>query len=266
VSELTDADFKGFQQLIHSVAGITLADSKRALVSGRLNKRLGASGAASFSEYLRLITSGRTPQELQTAVDLLTTNETYFFREPKHFEYLKAEVRALRELARPLRVWSAASSSGEEAYSIAMLLEDLRPSRWEVMGSDISQRVLEKARAGQFSMDRLSHLPAGYLQRFCLQGTGTSAGLMQVQANLRARVNFRQINLNRELPKMPPFDVIFLRNVLIYFNAETRGQVLSRVLGCLCPGGLLMIGHSDSLVGLDLGLQQLAPSIFRKPQ
>jgi chemotaxis protein methyltransferase CheR len=265
MSKLSDTDFRGFQHLIHSVAGISLADSKRALVSGRLNKRLSANGVGSFGEYLKLITAGTSPQELQIAVDLLTTNETYFFREPKHFDFLRAHLQQMQDPARPVRIWSAASSSGEEAYSIAMLSEDMRPTRWEVQGSDISQRVLEKARAGRYPMERLSNLPAGYLHRFCLKGTGAAAGTMQVQAGLRARVSFQQVNLNRELPKMGTFDVIFLRNVLIYFNADTRRQVLQRVLTCLRPRGILMIGHSDSLVGLDLPVEPLAPSIFRKP-
>ena len=241
MTQLSDADFKGFQRLIHSVAGISLGDTKRALVSGRLSKRLGVSGAATFGEYLKLISGGGTAEELQIAVDLLTTNETYFFREPKHFDFLKQELRAVKELGRPLRIWSAASSSGEEAYSIAMMLEDLRPSRWEVMGSDISQRVLEKARIGRYPMSRLSNLPPGYLQRFCLKGTGTMADMIEIDSALRARVSFRQVNLNRELPKLSAFDGIFLRNVLIYFNAQTRQQVLQRVLACLRPGGFLLI-------------------------
>ncbi len=261
---LSDSEFKGFQQLIHSVAGISLSDAKRALVSGRLMRRLSASGVSSFGEYLKLITSGTTPQELQTAVDLLTTNETYFFREPKHFEFLKAQMQELKSVARPVRIWSAASSSGEEAYSIAMLLEDLRPGRWEVLGSDISTRVLDKARSGVYPRERLAHVPAGYLQRFCIKEAGMQ-GALQVQPALRARVTFQQVNLNRELPKLGQFDGIFLRNVLIYFNLDTRRQVVQRVLTALRPGGFLLIGHSDSLLGLDLGLKSLAPSMFRKP-
>ena len=265
MTALSDADFKGFQRLIQSVAGIALSDAKRVLVSGRLGKRLSATGVAGFGEYLRLITSGAQPDELQTAVDLLTTNETYLFREPKHFEFLKAEVRAASALARPLRIWSAASSSGEEAYSIAMVLEDLRPGRWEVMGSDISRRVLEKARAGRYSLERVGNIPPGYLQRFCLKGIGPLAGTLQIEPTLKARVEFLQVNLNRELPKVGSFDGIFLRNVLIYFNSETRRQVLERVLACLRPGGFLLIGHSDSLVGLNIPVQSIAPAIFRKP-
>jgi chemotaxis protein methyltransferase CheR len=265
MSELNDAEFKGFQRLVHSVAGISLADSKRSLVSGRLRRRLGESGANTFGEYLKLITGGTKPQELQTAVDLLTTNETYFFREQKHFEFLRTQLRAPGTSAGPLRIWSAASSSGEEAYSIAMVMEDLRPARWEVLGSDISQRILEKARAGRYSTDRLTNLPAAYLQRFCTLGTGEYAGTMEIKPALRSKVSFRQVNLNHKLPNLGTFDGIFLRNVLIYFNAQTRQQVLERVLACLRPGGFLLIGHSDSLVGMDLPVKSLAPAIFRKP-
>lgn len=265
MSELNDAEFKGFQRLVHSIAGISLADSKRALVSGRLRRRLGESGANTFGEYLKLITSGGTPQELQTAVDLLTTNETYFFREPKHFEFLRTQLRLPASSRAPMRIWSAASSSGEEAYSIAMVMEDLRPSRWEVLGSDISQRILEKARAARYSTERLTNLPAAYLQRFCTMGKGEAAGTLEIKPALRSRVTFRQVNLNHQLPNLGTFDGIFLRNVMIYFNSDTRRQVLERVLTCLRPGGFLLIGHSDSLVGINLPLQALAPSIFRKP-
>ncbi len=267
MSELNDAEFKGFQRLVHSVAGISLADSKRALITGRLRRRLGESGAHTFGEYLKLITSGSKPEELQTAVDLLTTNETYFFREPKHFEFLRAQLRLppTAPSRGPMRIWSAASSSGEEAYSIAMVMEDLRPARWEVMGSDISLRILEKARAARYSTERLTNLPAAYRQRFCTMGTGEDAGTLEITPALRSRVTFKQVNLNHKLPNLGIFDGIFLRNVLIYFNADTRRQVLERVLACLRPGGFLLIGHSDSLVGMNLPVQALAPAIFRKP-
>ena len=173
----------------------------------------------SYTEYFRLLSSGQDPAEVQTAIDLLTTNETYFFREPKHFELLREQASAARNSGKPFRVWSAASSSGEEAYSIAMVLADcLEGSPWEVVGSDLSSRVLQQARLGHYSTARTKHIPQPYLQRFCLKGTGAQDGTLLIDRALRARVQFLQVNLNTRAAALGSFDVIFLRNVMIYFN------------------------------------------------
>jgi chemotaxis protein methyltransferase CheR len=210
--------------------------------------------------------SGESPLELQTAVDLLTTNETYFFREPKHFQFLKKEVTGGTLGGIPsLRIWSAAASTGEEAYSVAMLLEDCLPGRsWEVMGSDISASVLERARAGHYSMDRISHFPPGYLQRFCLKGRDAQEGTLLVQRALRNKVRFSRVNLNEPLPHLGAFEVIFLRNVLIYFSTETKRKVVARVLSILKPGGYLFVGHSESLIEVTNAVELVAPAIYRK--
>jgi chemotaxis protein methyltransferase CheR len=203
---------------------------------------------------------------VQTAVDLLTTNETYFFRESKHFDLLRELATAARGRAQPFRVWSAASSSGEEAYSIAMVLADiLGDGAWEIVGSDISARVLERARTGHYPLERARLVPAPYLKRFCLKGTGAQQGTLLVDKNLRARVHFRQVNLNTTLPQLGTFDVILLRNVMIYFSGDTKRQVVARVLGALKPGGHFLIGHSESLTDISDAVQPIAPSIYRKP-
>jgi chemotaxis protein methyltransferase CheR len=262
--DISDSEFAQFQRFIYDAAGITLPDTKKALVSGRLAKRLAACQVASYGDYFKVLKSGKSPTEQQTAVDLLTTNETYFFREPKHFEFLQKQVTAVRKPGTPFRVWSAASSSGEEAYSIAMLLEDCIPGQWDVLGSDISGRVLERARAGHYSTDRLSHLPPAYLRRFCLKGMGDQDGTMLIERRLREKVRFQRINLNATLPQVGAFDMIFLRNVLIYFNGKTKRDVVGRVLGALKPDGFLLIGHSESLVEVTDAVEALAPSIYRK--
>lgn len=263
--DITDSEFAQFQRFIYEAAGITLTAAKKALVCGRLGKRLPARAVANFGEYFRLLKSGTWPEELQTAVDLLTTNETYFFREPKHFERLRAEALAAARGA--FRVWSAAGSTGEEAYSIAMVLEDAVPGRpWEVLSSDISTRVLARARSGHYCAERLQNFPPGFLQRFCLRGCGPQEGTLLVERKLRERVRFRQVNLNERLPHLGMFDVIFLRNVLIYFNRETKRRVVGRVLSVLRPGGLLIIGHSESLMDVPHELDMIAPSVFRKPR
>jgi len=267
VVRISDTEFGQFQRFIFEAAGITLTDAKKALVSGRLAKRLHVCQVASYGEYFRLLTSGAAPSEMQTAVDLLTTNETYFFREPKHFQFLKKEITggSLRGSVSP-RVWSAAASTGEEAYSVAMLLEDCLPGQpWEVMGSDISARVLERARAGHYPMQRIDQFPPGYLQRFCLKGRDAQEGTLLVQRSLRNKLQFLQVNLNEPLPHLGgAFEVIFLRNVLIYFNLETKRKVVTRVLNLLKPGGYLLIGHSESLVEVTDAVELLAPAIYRK--
>jgi chemotaxis protein methyltransferase CheR len=262
---ITDKEFTQFQRFIYESAGISLSAGKKALVSGRLARRLEQCHAGSYAEYFRLLASGSAPQEVQTAIDLLTTNETYFFREPKHFEFLRKQVEAI-PVTQPLRIWSAAGSTGEEAYSIAMLLEDCRAGHpWEIVASDISMRVLQRARAGHYPMERARNVSKDYLQRFCLKGEGAQEGTMLVQKSLRDRVKFLQVNLNSTLPNLGMFDFVFLRNVLIYFNADTKRGVISRVASVVRPGGWLMIGHSESLHGINDSLQTVAPSIYRKP-
>lgn len=264
MAAITDKEFAQFQRFIYGAAGITLSDSKKALVSGRLAKRLAAHQLSSYGDYFRLLTESKASPELQVAVDLLTTNETYFFREPKHFEFLRRQVTDARPAGSRFRVWSAASSTGEEAYSIAMVLEDCIPGQWEIMGSDISTRVLARARSGHYSTARISQIPAPYLQRFCLKGVGSEEGMLLIDRRLREGVRFDRINLNVALPQIGTFDVVFLRNVLIYFNGNTKRGVVTRIANVLKPGGYLLIGHSESLVEVSDDFDLVAPAIYRK--
>lgn len=263
--QISEREFAQFQRFIFDAAGITLSNGKKMLVSSRLGRRVQHYELASFAAYFQLLSGGLQPEEVQTAIDLLTTNETYFFREPRHFEFLQKQLSAEPAGMQPPRIWSAAGSSGEEAYSIAMVLEDRFEGRaWEVMASDISSRVLERARAGHYPMERARYIPLPYLQRFCLKGTGKQQHTLLVDRGLRSKVNFLQINLNAQLPAIGPFDFVFLRNVLIYFNQQTKRDVLSRVLSVLRPGGWLFIGHSENLHGITDAVKGVAPSIYRK--
>jgi chemotaxis protein methyltransferase CheR len=263
--EISDQEFAQFQRFIFEAAGITLASGKKMLVSSRLGRRVQHYELDSFAAYFRLLSGGLQPAEVQTAIDLLTTNETYFFREPRHFEFLQKHLSAAPTRTQPLRIWSAAGSSGEEAYSIAMLLEDrLEGHAWEVIASDISSRVLDRARAGHYPMERARYIPLPYLQRFCLKGTGKQEQTLLVDRSLRTKVSFLQINLNVKLPAIGVFDFVFLRNVLIYFNQQTKRDVLARVLSVLRPGGWLFIGHSENLHGITDAVKAVAPSIYRK--
>ncbi|OGU21713.1 MAG: SAM-dependent methyltransferase [Hydrogenophilales bacterium RIFOXYD1_FULL_62_11] len=261
---LKDSEFSSFQQMIFRIAGISMTPAKKALVAGRLAKRLKHHGLDSYEDYFQLLS--RQQDEMQVAVDLLTTNETYFFREPKHFDFLRDRVLPGHPAGRPFRVWSAACSSGEEPYTLAMLLADrLGDAPWEVFGSDISTQVLDKARRGLYPMERARGIPPALLRTHCLKGMGSQDGQLLIDPALRRRVQLAQINLNEPLPEVGEFDVIFLRNVMIYFQSETKRQVVARLLAKLRPGGIFIVGHSESLNGLAQGLETLAPSIYRKP-
>ncbi|MFA9216186.1 MAG: protein-glutamate O-methyltransferase CheR [Sphingomonadaceae bacterium] len=266
VITLTDREFSQFQRFIYDAAGIFMANGKQALVSGRLAKRLAHYQLNSYGDYLRLLESRSQPAELQVAVDLLTTNETYFFREPKHFALLRELALDAKARNKGLRIWSAACSSGEEPYSIAMVLADvLGDAGWEVLGTDISTRMLDRARCGHYPMERASQMPLPYLKRFCLKGQGSEAGTLLIERTLRQRLQLQHLNLNQPLPKIGQFDVIFLRNVMIYFNLETKRQVVARLLAQLRPGGYFLIGHSETLNDINDSVKPVAPSIYRKP-
>jgi len=263
---ISDLEFSQVQKLIYQLTGIHLSAGKKALVCGRLAKRLEQHGLASYTEYFQLLTAERNAPELQVAVDLLTTNETYFFREPRHFDFLRERVLPAHKPNRPFRAWSAACSSGEEPYSVAMVLADhFGDGAWEVVASDISTRVLEKAHNGHYPLDRTNGISREHLSRYCLKGIGQQEGTLLVERKLRSRVSFMQVNLNKTLPALGEFDLILLRNVMIYFDMETKRRVVQRLLPLLKPGGHFLIGHSESLNGIVDSLHLLAPAIYQKP-
>jgi chemotaxis protein methyltransferase CheR len=264
---ITDQEFALFQRLIYKIAGISLSDAKKILLVGRLTKRLKQYDMTSFTEYYRMLSSGDHAEELQTMVDLLTTNETYFFREPQHFDFLRNEIIAKRNSPAAFRVWSAASSSGEEIYSIAMTLAETLPSTpWEVVGSDISTQVLAKAVAGHYSLARTEGIPPGYMRKYCLKGVRSNAGTFLIDPELRKKTHFYQINLMHPVEaNIGEFEVIFLRNVMIYFDPETKAKVVHNLLPRLKSGGHLIIGHSETLNGITDRVTAIRPTIYRKP-
>jgi len=266
MKNISDRAFGIVQRFLRGSAGIALAPAKKALVVGRLSRRIEERHFEGYTDYVKLVASGDDPAETQVAVDLLTTNETSFFREAKHFEALRIEALAARGRSAGFRVWSAACSSGEEVYSIAMILADcLERSSWQVLGSDISARVLARARMAHYPMAGAQNIPAYYLKRFCLKGVGPQDGTLLIERELRERVELRQVNLIKPIPALGSFDVIFLRNVLIYFDKETKRQVVAAVLRFLRPGGRLFIGHSETLHELSSEVESVAPSQYRKP-
>lgn len=266
-AQITQAEFAQFQQLIYKLAGISMADSKQVLLVGRLGKRLRHHGIKSYGDYYRFVTQPSNSSELQLMVDLLTTNETYFFREAKHFEFLAKEILPRHPTGRSLDVWSAASSTGEEIYTIAMVLADTLglKGQWTVTGSDINKSVLSIAEQGLYWLDRTRGLPPEYLKKYCLKGVKENEGSFRIMPELRAHTRFMQVNLNNTLPPMGKFHVIFLRNVMIYFDADTKRRVVERLVRQLHPGGYLIIGHSESLNGLTECVKAVKPTIYQLP-
>ncbi len=264
---LDERTFRRIAALMHEAVGLSFSDAKRALVSSRLAGRVMRLGLAGYADYADLLEHDDDGVEFQVAVDLLTTNETYFFREPAHFRLLEQEL--LRQRSPSVRVWSAASSFGDEAYSVAMLLSELHGAGriapdWSVLGTDISDRVLRAARQGVFPAERLREVSAERLRRHCLRGEGDSDGLVMVHERLRQRVSVGQLNLCAPFEPLGPFDVVFLRNVLIYFDPPTKTAVVDRVLARLKPGGLFFIGTAEGRVPCSTPLQVLGPGAFRK--
>jgi chemotaxis protein methyltransferase CheR len=263
-AELSVSAFQQLQQLFQTASGIELAAEKRLLVQGRLAKRLHMLGLESFDAYCQFLNRPENAQERRTAIDLLTTNETYFFREPSHFEQLR-ELVCTRFKEGSLRVWSAACSTGEEAYSIAMTLLACRGAgSWEIVATDLSERVLEHARLGVFLMQRLEYMPPDYLKRFCMRGTKSYDGTLRVSDQVRNRVTFKHHNLMHDPRVLGTFDIIFLRNVLIYFDNEKKSEILTRVISVLRPKGVLFTGHAEPLTDLAMPIQKVGRALFEK--
>jgi chemotaxis protein methyltransferase CheR len=203
--------------------------------------------------------------ERQMTIDLLTTNETYFFREPKHFDFLKTKILPNWKTGKMLKVWSAASSTGEEAYSLAMLLDDvLGNNPWDIFGSDISSRVLKKAQQGHYLQDRIDGIPQEYLRKYCLKGVEEQDGTLLIDKKIRQKVSFSPVNLKKPLGGLGPFDIIFLRNVLIYFDQDTKQKIIKNLVKTMQPGGYLFIGHSESLKDIHNGLKAVIPTVYKK--
>ena len=259
------AEFQKFKLWLHNTAGIDLKETKTKLVEGRLACRLRHYNLGSYAAYFEMITSKNAAVEAQMAIDLLTTNETYFFREPKHFDFLEKNLLAKARKGQTFRLWCAASSTGEEPYTLAMTLaEGLGTTPWQIVASDINLQVLEKARSGHYALERAHNISKQLLCKYCLKGLGSQEGTFLIQKALRDKIEFKQINLINALPDIGKFDVIFLRNVMIYFNNETRIQVVNKIVNLLKPGGHLFVSHSESLVGINTQLKIVQPSVFIK--
>jgi chemotaxis protein methyltransferase CheR len=273
VKPLEQGEFGLFQRIVHREAGIHLGDIKLALVASRLLRRIRELGLLSYGAYYRRVVEDQS--ELTLMLDAITTNETQFFREGRHFELLAGSlIPAWREDAargardKRVRVWSAGCSTGEEPYSLAMaLLSALPPEEgWDVqiLATDLSTRVLDHAARGVYSAEKAASIPRALLQTFMLRGVGSQDGNVKVSPALQAAVTFRRLNLNDDGWEVgAPFDVVLCRNVFIYFNQVTRNRIVAQLLGHLRPRGYFFVGHSESLGGTP-GLETVVPTVYRK--
>jgi len=274
-SELDDENYEFLRGLIYSESRIHLGSDKRSLVASRLAKRLRELRLSSFDAYCELLRSKEGIEERRHLVDRISTNHTQFFREMKHFDFIRERVIPAWQArkgntAGVFRVWSAACSSGEEPYSLAIFLaEHLSPAAragWQIEGSDISTRILEKAGAGIYPADRVTGMRHDWLQRHFQKGVGEWSGSFRIKDSLRDRVRFHHLNLlEPNYPFQQPFQLILCRNVMIYFDRTTQESLVNYLSRWLEPGGFLMVGHSESLSGVRHGLQLVQPAIYQKP-
>jgi chemotaxis protein methyltransferase CheR len=272
IRPLTDAEFSLFQKLVYREAGIWLSGTKKALVSGRLARRLRHFGFTSYRQYYNCVVQ-QPDAELIQMLDSISTNETHFFREPAHFGFLQQEVfprwlvqAGAGRRARRIRVWSAACSSGEEPYSIAMtLLAESAFSGWdiEIVASDISTRMLERAQAAIWPMAKSKEIPPHFLRSFMLKGVGVQSENMKAGREIRSIVKFHRININDDAHPIPgPFDLIFCRNVLIYFDTGSKQRAVRRILGHLAQDGYLFVGHAENLNTISDEVRTIAPTVY----
>jgi chemotaxis protein methyltransferase CheR len=256
---------------MYSISGVNLTDGKRELVKARLSKRMRATGWSSVKDYVDFIQSEAGREELSRMVDALTTNKTDFFREPAHFHFLREQI--LPEYSdpyRPFRVWSAGCSSGEEPYTLAMVLahafSDLRRRDIRILATDISAKVLHRARDGIYSEEEVQDVPEGYRARYLqrVENARDGARRFQVRQELRDLVRVARLNLMDRWPMSGPFDLILCRNVMIYFDKGTRSRLLQRFAELLPEGGHLFVGHSESLSSMRHQLTYVQPAVYRK--
>ena len=261
--DITADEFAWLTKFLHSLTGIELKPGKEAMVMGRLDRRLRHHGVATYRDYFRIVAEGDA-LETRLMVDLLTTNETSFFREPAHFEFLDEWLQTVPR-GRKVRIWSAASSSGEEVWTLAMTLAERlgADGDWEIVGTDISTRVLDTARRALYPVEAAQRIPQPLLRKYCLRGRDEFEGYLAISPDLTRHATFVHANLIDLPTDLGVFDIVFLRNVMIYFNQETKARLVGRVEQMIRPGGYLFVSHSESVNGLGSSLRMIRPSVYR---
>jgi len=267
--EITDAEFALFQALVQNETGIQLPEVKRSLLVGRLARRVRELRLRTFGEYYRRVTVDGDTAERMNLFDRIATNETHFFREPRHFEYLERQIvptwlAQAEARRRRVRVWSAACSTGEEPYSLAMtLLAALKGWQIDILASDLSTHALRRAESAMWPIDKAHEIPERHLKAFMLKGTGAYAAFMKAGPELRELVRFRRVNLHDDRTDADgPFDLVFCRNVLIYFSPEGRARVVEKLSNSLAPDGYLFVGHAETLSGINNRLRAVEPTVY----
>ena len=273
VRPLNDSEFGRFRQIIEREIGIHLSEAKRPLIVSRLTRRLRQLHLSTFSDYLDLMAEDNG-HERSVMLDAICTNETSFFREPRHFELLRNTIVPQWRAAalagkrpRRLRIWSAACSTGEEPYSLAMLLiDELGTTEWDLRidATDVSGRALEQARRGVWAVQKSSPIPEPYLRRFMLRGTRGRAGTFQAGHDVRAILRFGRLNLVDERYPMAEYDAVLCRNVLIYFSAALRANVVRRLISHVAPGGYFFVGHAETLAGVTDSVRAVIPTVYAR--
>ncbi len=269
---ITDKEFKKFSTLIFQQCGIFLKAEKKELLNARLGKRLRERGINSFAAYYDDVVNDASGGELIHLINSVSTNFTSFFREKAHFDHLSSTVLPdfIKKNTGERRVscWSAACSSGEEPYTLSIVLNDFFESHpgwnYSILATDISTKVLSQARKGVYNMERVSQLPTSVLKNNFRKGTGKCAGFVKVKEHLQRPLTFQRFNLMDPFTWQNDFHVIFCRNVMIYFNTETQEQLVKKFYNCLVPGGYLFIGHSESLANIDHRFKQVATTAYQK--
>ncbi|HHN74924.1 MAG TPA: protein-glutamate O-methyltransferase CheR [Acidobacteria bacterium] len=265
---LSPETYRKIRELVHQRAGIAIPAGKEALVASRLRRRLKACGIATIPEYLDLVARDSTGTELRAMIDVLTTNKTSFFREEAHFRYLAERVLPEARSSRRLRLWSAGCSTGQEPYTtvicLAETLSDFGSWDIRILATDISDRVLAEAKAGRYPRHSLEGLDDAIVRKYFSSEADGSEPVYVAKPILRKPIRFARLNLMAQWPMKGPFDVIFCRNVMIYFDKPTQERLVNRFHALLRPGGHLLIGHSESLTGLDHPYEYIAPATYQR--
>ncbi len=267
---LTETQFNKFSTLVFDNTGIFLKPEKKELLNARLGKRLRQCKISSFKEYYDYVQADTSGDELVHLINSVSTNFTSFFREKSHFEYLTSAVlpEFVKSGSSQLKVWSAACSSGEEPYTLSIVLNDFKRQHqsfsFAIQATDISTKVLDIAKAGVYADERIRTMPRDVLRQYFQKGKGSSAGYVKVKRELREPISFSRFNLMGDFPWREEFDVIFCRNVMIYFNRDTQQELVTKFSHCLKPGGYLFIGHSESLTSIKHPFEQVSTTAYKK--
>lgn len=272
--QMTDADFNRLSTFIYNDLGIKMPDVKKVMLQSRLQKRLSELKMSSFKEYIDFVFSREgQEQEIIRMIDVVTTNKTDFFREPIHFEFLTETAIPQLLAANPnmstLRIWSAGCSSGEEPYTLTIVLKEFAARNpgfdFEIMATDLSTKILDKAITAVYGEDRVSVIPMDLKRKYFLKSKDPSSKTVRVIPELRSKVSFRRLNfMDAQYHVDKEFDIVFCRNVLIYFDRETQQQVINKLSSKLKPNGYFFLGHSESITNMNVPLKQIKPTIFRK--